>query len=665
MKASETNVRAIIEGSKQYIVPLFQRPYSWEAKEWKVLWEDLNELVEDEHHRSHFIGSIVTIPSDAAPQGVSTFLLIDGQQRLTTLLIVLAALRDAAREGQPELAGEIGDTLLKNQYKRGDDAHKLLPTQGDRAAFQAILAGQPAGEHRVGDAHAFFLKKIRQLDDDGRERLFHALLAKLSLVSITLDRDDNPHLIFESLNAKGRALTQGDLIRNYFLMKVPHSEQAALYLELWKPMEDKLGDNLTEFIRHFLMRDGKIVKQGDVYVALKEQFDADCDQDAKSYLRRLSAFAGYYERLLVPEKEWRANLRRELERLERLRVTVAYPFLLNVLDELEHGRLSADDAARVAAMVVNLIVRRFVCGIPRAGLNKEFPVLFQQIERAEAGADRSFVDAAKIVLAGKGYPSDQEFHEHLTTARLYGPGDRAETTRLMLEELERSYGTKETVNLARLSIEHVMPQTLTDEWRRMLGVEADAIHGEWLHTLGNLTLSGYNSELSNGPFDSKRGRLAESNLRINREIAETLVWDETAIRQRAESLALRVRQIWPDFGPPRVSRIALREDDMTGRSPVAVEVFGARVQVKTWRDVAEKTLEAIIERDDDLFADVVEQVSRYVGYDPSLFRSSRMLSNGAYVETHLSSNGIYRLCQRAIRAAGMDAEDWKLHTTAG
>lgn len=665
MKASETNIRAIVEGSKQYAVPLFQRPYSWEGKEWKVLWEDLLELIEDEHHRNHFMGSIVTIPADSAPQGVSTFLLIDGQQRLTTLLLVLAALRDAALGSQPELAGEIGDTLLRNQYKRGNDAHKLIPTQGDRAAFHAVLAGQPAGEHRIGQAHAFFFKKIRLLGDDRREHLFHALLARLSLVSITLDRDDNPHLIFESLNAKGRALTQGDLIRNYFLMKVPHADQDSLYLDFWKPMEDKLGDNVTEFIRHFLTRAGKVVKQGDVYVAFKEQFDADPTSDVRSYLERLSTFAGYYERLLDPGKEMRAGLRRELERLDQLRVTVAYPFLLNIFDELERGRLSEPDAVQAIAMVVNLIVRRFVCGVSRAGLNKEFPVLFQQIERQRAETGRSFIDAARIVLASKGLPSDQELHESLGTARLYGQGDRADTTRLILEEIERSFGDRERVDFSRLTVEHIMPQTLTDAWRSMLGPEADAIHADWLHTLGNLTLSGYNSELSNAPFEAKRAKLASSNLRVNRDIAESMRWDEAAIRDRAERLALRVSTIWPDFGPPRLTRTVARADEMTGRTPVAIEFFGARIAVKTWRDVAEQTLEAIIERDDDAFADVVDQVSRYVGYDPSAFRSSRMLSNGAYVETHLSSNAIYRLCLRAVRAVDSGADAWKLVTAAG
>lgn len=319
----------------------------------------------------------------------------------------------------------------------------------------------------------------------------------------------------------------------------------------------------------------------------------------------------------------------------------------------------------VVAMVVTFVVRRSVCGVSRSGLNKEFPIMFQQIQRDRDESGRSFVDGSRIVLASKGLPSDLDFHESLTTAELYGQGDRAETVRLILEEIERGYGAREVVGLSQLTVEHVMPQTLTDAWREMLGPGADAIHAEWLHTLGNLTLSGYNSELSNAPFATKRRKLAASNLRVNREIAESAIWDDAAIHRRAEHFALRVSQIWPDFGPPRLTRKALREDVMTGRTPVAIEFLGERKLVKTWRDVAEQTFEAIIAHDDDAFAEVVDQMSRYVGYDPSAFRSSRLLSNGAYVETHLSSNAIYRLCQRAVRAADIGADNWHLETTAG
>ena len=661
MKASETNLQAIIEGAKQYVVPLFQRAYSWDRREWSTLWQDLVELaVEPERH--HFIGSIVTIPAQAAPQGVATFLLIDGQQRLTTLLILLATIRDMVRESQPELAAEIDHTLLRNQYKRGTDVHKLLPTQADRAALAAVIAGNAVDDHRLGEAHQFFVKKLRHGSAPASDLLFHAIVARLTLVSITLDRDDNPHLIFESLNAKGRALTQADLIRNYFLMKVPPAEQEALFRRSWQPMETLLGEATTEFIRHFLMRHGLVVKQGEVYVALKSHIEAEAGdrRSVAEHLNELRIFADYYARLVEPHRESDAGLRRELERLSRLRVTVAYPFLLNLFAERDAGHLATPDLTGVVAAVVNLVLRRFICGISRSGLNKEFPSLFQQIERLQQASNQPFLAATRTVLATKMYPTDGEFRRHIVAGHLYGRGDRLEFARLLLEEVERSYAHKERVDLAPLTVEHVMPQTLTPAWLEELGSDADDVHEALLHTLGNLTLSGYNSELSNAPFAEKRTRLGHSHLQLNEDIAQAPGWDEEAVLTRAQRLADRILLVWPDFGPPRSERVAVSNVGVTGTSPSAVAVLGTRYAVRSWREVLERTLEALIERDDDLFWAAADSLPNYITTEAKSLRQGRQLSNGLFFESHLSAHQIYRICIRAIQAAELDPENWEV-----
>lgn len=271
MKASETKLQPIIEGTKQYVVPLFQRSYSWTKKEWEILWNDIVELCEANDSRSHFIGSIVTMPTISVPEGVAKYLLIDGQQRLTTIFILLALLRDKAKQSeQPELSEEIHNTLLVNQYKKDSDYYKFQPTQIDRNSLRGIIASDISiSNGQVLEAYQFFEKKFRQTDID-IQSLKKAITNNLSIVSIVLDPDDNPHLVFESLNAKGRPLTQADLIRNYFFMRIHVNEQEDIYLRYWKPMQESLGDYLTEFIRHYLMRDGKMVKQTDVYFSLKD-----------------------------------------------------------------------------------------------------------------------------------------------------------------------------------------------------------------------------------------------------------------------------------------------------------------------------------------------------------------------------------------------------------
>lgn len=275
MKASETNLQPVIEGTKQYVVPLFQRAYSWDNKQWNTLWQDILSLTEEQQPRDHFIGSIVTMPTDAVPQGVSKFLLIDGQQRLTTLFILLALLRDEAKDiTESTLAQEIEETLLTNRFKKGDDIWKLLPTQADREAFtQLLIDGSTAQETRVSKAAKFFRKKLRSSQAPDLETMKKVIVNNLMLVSIVLQSDDNPHLIFESLNAKGRPLSQADLIRNYFFMRIHTADQQHLYETSWEPMQEQLGDDLTEFIRHFLMKDGTLVKQDEVYLALKAHAD--------------------------------------------------------------------------------------------------------------------------------------------------------------------------------------------------------------------------------------------------------------------------------------------------------------------------------------------------------------------------------------------------------
>jgi uncharacterized protein with ParB-like and HNH nuclease domain len=297
MQAKETKLQDIIEGTKQYVIPLFQRTYSWTPKEWEVLWKDLVELCEMENPRTHFIGSIVNMPTVSVPEGVAKYLLIDGQQRLTTIFILLALLRNKARENQNmRFADEVNNTLLVNQYKDGNDYFKLMPTQVDRPTFENLINGNPnETENQITRGYVFFEKKLKQVELEP-EKLKKIITSYFSVVSIVLDADDNPYLVFESLNAKGRPLTQADLIRNYFFMRIHVDKQEKVYNDYWLPMQTALGDNLTEFIRHFLMRNGNIIKQSDVYYALKESISTS---NATDYLSDLKIFSIYYQRLIT------------------------------------------------------------------------------------------------------------------------------------------------------------------------------------------------------------------------------------------------------------------------------------------------------------------------------------------------------------------------------
>ena len=656
MKASETKLQRVIEGTNQYVVPLFQRKYSWDTKEWNTLWEDLFELYEEENPRSHFIGSIVTMPTQSVPEGVAKFLLIDGQQRFTTIFILLSVLRDKARTtASGTLADEIEQTLLKNPFKQGHDAFKLLPTQGDRASFLSVIKNEVVStDDQIVRAYKFFERKVRASQILDLEKLKQIIVSQLILVSIVLDRDDNPHLVFESLNAKGRALSQADLIRNYFFMKIHVDEQERLYGACWTPMQDRLGENLTECIRHFLMKDGGVIKQGEIYFALKERADEKSPQQIVEYLQEITQFAEYYARLLTPSLEPSANISHQMHRLNRIEVTTAYPFLLNIYNDHTAGTVSESEFAEILRILENFMVRRFVCGVPTYGLNKVFPALYAQIT-----AHATLVDGLKEVLRTKNYPRDAEFRERFISSKLYAPGERIEKTKIILERLEESFEHLEPVPMASLQIEHVMPQTLTDSWKAALGEEWETIHDLLLHTVGNLTLTGYNAPLSNDDYSRKRDILLTSHLELNKYFSAVTEWNEQSIRQRAEVLADKALKVWSYFGPEQPEP-ALPLQDVRGTTPKSVTILGQTFSVSTWREVIQITLESIAELDHDRFENLLAQFPRFVGRDPARFRASRQLPNGSFMETNLSAESIHRFCLQAGEVSGLSSEDWRV-----
>lgn len=654
MKASETTFQPIIEGTKQYVVPLFQRPYSWNKKEWDVLWDDLVWLCENNEPKSHFIGSIVTMPTIAVPQGVTKYLLIDGQQRLTTIFVLLVLLRDLSKKsGEGNLAEEIQHTMLVNPFKKDDDFFKLLPTQVDRDSFKALIQEETLNEQSpLMQCYQYFERKIRQGKVDVSS-LNKVITGRLSAVGIVLDLDDNPHLVFESLNAKGRTLTQSDLIRNYFFMRIHVNDQEKLHAKYWTPMQDALEDSLTEFIRHYLMRNGAFVKQGDVYFTLKDRIGQGNAIDA---LKDLSLFAGYYKKFLYPDLEQNRDVQKALARLSRMEITTAYPFLLNCYHDFAVGQISPDDFLQVLRLLENYLVRRFVCNIPTSQLNKIFPLLYGQALKNSS----VLVDGVRTVLQTRGYPKDSEFSARLQDAKLYGAGERATKTKFILETLELAHAHKEVIEFEALTIEHVMPQTLTEWWKEHLGDDWQADHELYLNTLGNLTLTGYNSELSNLPYLMKRDQLINSHLELNKYFKARPAWRRGNIEERSRTLAELSVTLWPFFGEE--DNLNVTRDDVTGKTPKFVTVLGERMGVESWRDVQTQTLVKIAELAPELFVNLALEYPRFISKDPARFRRNRKLDNDYYIEVNLSAKDVYRFCTQAIESIGLTSDDWFVET---
>ena len=655
MQASETKLQKIIEGTTQYLVPLFQRAYSWQKNEWQILWDDIIQLYNTTDPRPHFMGSIVTMPTPSQPEGISKYILIDGQQRLTTVFILLSALRDFAQQkNQQELAEEINNTLLVNTYKKDLDKYKLLPTQIDREKFYKIIDSKiDKTKSSILECYLFFYKKISQSRYELRN-IKKVICNDFSVVSVLLGQDDDPYLVFESLNAKGRSLTQADLIRNYFFMRINPTEQEAIYRKYWQPMEYLLGENLTEFIRHYLTKSGVEVRKNDVYFEIKDRIKY---KDIVEYLKDLFTFSRYYARLLNPDLEDNENIRNYLKRLNRLEVLTIYPFLLNCYDDWNNKQLTENDFITILQIIENFLLRRFVCSIPTNALTRVFALLYSQVSKESNLGSETFIRRLKLALQQQNYPKDSEFKDRLMDVKLYGRG-RSERARFILESIEEFFNHKEKIQLDKLSVEHIMPQTLNTWWREHLGEDWAITHELLLHSLGNLTLTGYNPELSNDSFDKKRVYFAHSHLELNKYFATQQVWRQENIETRAEYLADICLKIWSYFGDNSV--VYTQSNNIKGMKPQSLTMFGEQYTVKSWRDVLEITLSKIAALDPDKFHEITEQFPRFVGWEEHKFRSTRQLENEAFMELNLSGKDVYRFCQRALEIAEISGEDWQL-----
>ncbi|TFD99603.1 DUF262 domain-containing protein [Jeotgalibacillus salarius] len=650
MKATESIIQPMIEGTKQYVIPLFQRTYSWLNPQWKQLWEDIQDIRLTDENRSHFIGSIVSMSIDSEPHEVQQYLVIDGQQRLTTLSILLIAIRDKAKEeGNIDLAEEIHQNLLVNKWKKGNSYYKLLPTQLDRAAYKSLVDSIALEEKsNIGEAYEYFKKKISKTEIE-LNMLKSLVSNRLSLVSIVLASDDNPYLVFESLNAKGRPLTQADLIRNFFFMRVSNDKHEEIYQKYWKPMQDYYLDSLTEYIRHFLMREGKIVRNTEVYLELKNSVS---NGNVIEHIKELYQLSDYYKIIKNPKFINDPTIRRMLNRLNRLDAGTSYPFFLNMFTLYKRGYLLAEDFVSIAEIIENYLIRRFVCNIPTNELNKIFPLLIQKVQ---GFSGKELIDEIKAFLQNKGYPKDPEFRDNLLATRLYGGGDRARKTKFILESIEESYNHKEKINYDNLTVEHIMPQTISDPWKIALGDEWENIHDTNLHVLGNLTLTAYNSEMSNEPFQKKRENLANSHLEINKTFRNVNNWTIGEIKARTNLLADKSLQVWSYFGS-KSNEIK----DVKGTSPRLLTIAGNNYEVSNWREVWVTTLNTVIQLNDSNFSVIQEKYPNLFSPDINKFKRRGVLQNDMYINVDLSARDVYRLSLKVIETINLPKEEWEV-----
>ena len=550
MEASPARVIQYFNGEKQNLIPLFQRPYTWTESNWQALWDDLMVQYEVRDTGTHFMGAIVSVPARSVPVGVSKYLIIDGQQRLTTVSILLCALRDCLDSNS---ASRIQEVYLTNRFREPEDTLKFVPTQADRDAYRTIALDRQVPpknkDVRMAAGYHFFKNKLAKDFDSNDQpidpaKVLITLEQCLQVVMINLGDDDDPYLIFESLNFKGEPLTQADLVRNYLLMRFRHSisaggEQERIYSNYWIPLENALKTNLTEFLRHYIMKDGDDIKQGGIYAATRSKLrNLGSVEEVEAEVQSLQIFGKFYARFLFPEQEETMSIRCCLQNIKELKVTTSYPLLLRLFDARQNGLLSDIDLEKCLGLIESFVIRRAVCGVPTNPLNK----LFIQWSKNFPDSDHvQWLHRALSAGTGKSrFPKDSEFATAFTTHPQYGRG----STRFILCRLETSFNHKETVDLATATIEHILPQTLGQVWKDALGSDFEAVHTTLVDTFGNLTLTGYNSELGNLTFSEKKTKLENTHIELNRWLLKKDHWGATEIEERAKDLLAMANKIW-------------------------------------------------------------------------------------------------------------------------
>lgn len=568
LQAGETTLNKLLNTSRQFIVPIFQRNYSWQKSQYEQLWFDILRASKFKEKQNHFIGSIVYIDMGTPAGRPQQLLLIDGQQRLTTISILLCAIKDYVQKFNLETKlinlAKIKNQFLYNSDEIDEDRYKLLLNVQDKETYIKLIdntiftVNKPATN--IIKCYEFFYERIEDfIKQYGQIDEIYAGIFKLSLVSISLDKDsDNPQMIFESMNSTGKDLSQTDLLRNYLLMDLTPEKQTRLYKTYWKPMEELFGEDIYKndvnkfdyFIRDFLTLKsdtGHICKINNVYENFKRYYlDNNCEKFA--VLKDLFTYAKYYACIdLLQEND--DELKLYWQEFKKLDSHVVYPFLLKLYDDYSRQILIKEDFKKILQVVISYLWRRAICEIPTNSLSKTFATLYQAVDKDDYV--NSIIKAFVFKSSYKRFSSDYEVREKLQTKDIY----HFRLRKYLLEALENYYH-KEPIDLntANYTIEHIMPQNIEHNlsWQQMLGEDWQEVHSLYLHSLGNLTITGYNAEMSNKSFVEKvngESGFKHSHLKLNDSIAQCDVWNKKAIQRRTNILTDIILKIWkyPEF----------------------------------------------------------------------------------------------------------------------
>lgn len=611
---------------KQYCIPVFQRDYAWTEEQCTKLFEDI--VMAYKKDRPHFCGSFVYAPL-GSKKHIDSYIIIDGQQRFTTLYILIKALADSADDDRDK------DALQRYLYNEdkfdryGLDEKsklKLKPVKTDNDQLLLLMSGkiEQMDKSRRGiiyHNYMLFMQLIKSFLEESSANsvlMINDGIEKLICADIRLDTDDNAQEIFERINSTGIKLGLADLIRNYILMT--DTDQERLYEEYWLTVQNLLPDKLLDnfFIDYLNMKSDGFVKESEAYKSFKQVY-VEGKYDNEKMLQEILHYAKQYYVFCYGSSDFGAEVNKALAGLRKLKQTTVYLFLFRVFDDYENGIINKNELARVLKMLLSYSIRRLVCEIGSNTLRGLYKTLYGRVFEQKENKNTYYDSLVSFFLqqtSKNTIPSDNEFVTALQEKNLYS---KNALCKYLLCAIENQ--GKETLDTENLSIEHIMPQNknLSMSWQKMLGENWQSVHEKYLHTLGNLTLTGYNSELGDKPFEKKKEKLEETITHIAvlySDVKDKSEWNSVNMEKRAKRLAEIILKLFPieqpktkiEFTDPHYKLYTLANpDDATYKTVNYFEFLGERVNVSSFAEMVRSIAQILYDMDNSIIDDMAKK----------------------------------------------------------
>ena len=637
-------------GKKTFNIPVYQRNYDWKEEQCRKLFEDIQNIVKSDYEIEHFLGTVVFVSSESK-MNFNEYILIDGQQRITSIMLLLKALHEkVTNEDDKE---EIWEEYLTNKRAPEENLRiRLKPVESDGMPYKKLIEENDVSlASNVCKNYKLFEKLINESNYSAEE--IYKALWKIELVYIKLDKgkkSENPQMIFESLNSTGLSLTQGDLIRNYLLMNHEYEKQKMLYKNFWLEIEKKItNEKISDFVRDYLtMKNGTISNKNKVYEDFKKYIKQnDENMDEEGILEELKTYSEYYRWFLNGDSP-NEKINEKLEEFRYLRNTTVYPLILSVFeDTYSYKNITENELLDILDLLISYIFRRSVCGYTTNSLNKIFASIVISLK------NKDIYSQIEKGLMNKSFPKDEEFRAEFMRCNFYKKG--TEFCKYTLKSLE-IFENKEQIHMENITIEHIMPQTLNSEWRIELGNKFEQIHSEYINTIGNLTITAYNPELSNKSFSLKKEIYGNSNIKMCREIVNYDEWKDIEIKNRATKLFEKARKIWilplgyenKDIKNLEYGKKYLLGSDIniTGKKPSKLIISGNEYSVKSWKELLEKLCLELYKQEENILRELIYSPS-FKGKKREILSLNKKnmvapikIDKNLYIESNLNSNAI-------------------------